>query len=129
MVDFLFLPGFSAMTRYLPPVLMVAGFALAFGACFLGDRGSEPPPVACSCRQLHDNPAAYAGRRVRVSTRGAEVSGGRLVWRPTSASDPAVAFDFAAGKIPDPLPTELVGDCHAPLRGGPVRVVDCRPAD
>jgi hypothetical protein len=116
------------MSRYLPPVFIVIGFGLAVGACLLGSHSPAPASVPCTCRQLHSDPGAYAGKVVRVGTAGTEVLGGQLVWRPVSPGEPAVVFTFTAGRIPDPLPREVVGYCRAPIAGGPVRVTECRPA-
>lgn len=122
---FRFLPRRTGMNRYLPLLALVAGMSLIIGACVIGDRQPKTLPVQVTCRELRDHPANYVGRKVLVSTKGTEVMDGKLVWRLYNPGDPDVVFYFPSGGIPDPLPSEIVGDCLAPVRDGPVRIINC----
>lgn len=102
-------------------VFLLALTALAW--LFYG-ADKPPPPTPCTCRQLADHPTTYAGKVVRVSTRGTQAEGKALAWRRESHLPPAVVL---RGSISSPPPPSLTGTCHAPLAGGPVTVTGCRP--
>lgn len=114
------------MYRSLPLMAMVLGVALAIGACLLSSKDSGGVVKGTTCRELRNQPAKYVGHKVIVPTDGTEVLNGQLVYRMHSPGDPDIVFTFCDGRIPDPLPSVIVGDCLSPVRGGPIRVVNCR---
>jgi hypothetical protein len=120
------------MKNALPQIVVSLAVAVALTALLYRRVNPDPPeppePVPATCRQVWESPAAYAGRPVRLRTDGSAEAGDRLVWRPDSEAAPAVVMEFDGSKVPDPVPDEVVGVCHAPVAGGPVRVRWCRPA-
>lgn len=114
------------MNRYLPLLVVIVGVLLVIGACIVGNQKPRSFPIDTTCREIRDNPASYVGCDVIVTTAGTEVMNDQLVWRLHSPGEPDIIFSFADGRIPDPIPVEVTGHCLAPVRGGPVRIVNCR---
>lgn len=123
---FLMLDRGKGMTRYLPILSVIIGLSIAVGTCIVSKQQSKSTAIPVTCRELATEPVNFVGHRVLVSSTGTEVMNGQLVWKLQSPGDPDVIFYFASGRIPDPLPEYIEGDCLAPIRGGPVRVVNCR---
>jgi hypothetical protein len=109
--------------------LPLVGFCVAL--CLAGwfyFRGEASPPAAdVTCRQLADDPGAYAGLCVRVSTAGCGPAADlrALAWRPYADAPAAVILSFAAG-VPDPAPAHVTGTVGAVVPGRPVVVSGCR---
>lgn len=121
-----FLRDLPMFRRLLPVASITIGLGLAFGACYFAGRREPPLPVPCTCRDLHERPGDYAGRRVAVELRGSAREAAGAVWYPQVPGPPAVVVTFE-GATPDPLPAVAVGNCHGPVAGGPVRVTEARP--
>lgn len=113
------------------PLMTLIGLTTtaAVAAVAMCGQDRPPPPTRTTCRQLADLPSAYAGTTVTVPTAGCQVEDGLLVWRAKSPGPADVIFLFRSNRAPDPLPPFVTGYCRAPVLGGPVRVLDCRPAE
>jgi hypothetical protein len=114
------------MRRYLPTVYVLVGFALTVTTCLYVGHDPQPQPTPCTCSQLRETPATYAGKKVRVDLKGAFRGEGGVVWYHAVPGSPSVVLTFD-GPVPDPLPASVVGYCRGPVHGGPVRVTGCRP--
>lgn len=76
-----------------------------------------PPPVESTCRQIAQDPARFAGRRVLVKTDGCEPDGnGRLIWRPFHDGPPQVILLVEPGRNT----RVAAGYCHWSGTGPPV---------